>query len=47
MDKKAILLDMQDNVATCTSDVEPQDLVLCRHYPGRMFYSRQRCHAAR
>lgn len=29
MDKKAILLDMQDNVATCTSDVEPQDLVLC------------------
>ena len=29
MEKKAILLDEKDNVATCTSEAQPEDMVIC------------------
>ena len=29
MEKKAILLDEKDNVATCTSEAKPEDMVIC------------------
>lgn len=29
MDRKAVLLDARDNVATCTSEVNAGDMVLC------------------
>ena len=34
MEKKAILLDEKDNVATCTSEAQPEDMVIC-HGGGR------------